>query len=109
MSDTHDTHDAETDGGIDEFDGELADDIDDVLGSITQVLRLSSELTPMGMSEKDLVDMARTGIWNFAGSHPERAIEATAVLHHASGELLDKHTDEEIEDLARRAVEGGDE
>lgn len=93
----------------DDLDRELADDVDATIERLGELISIDSEktmTTPFGeMTEADLLGLIRPSLWQWVGSKRDTALRAVALIHRSTGDLLDKHTDRDADELAREAIE----
>lgn len=79
---------------------EFADDFDATLGKLGEMMDESAtEEGPMGMSPVDMMGMFRPQVRQKALQDPDKLKRSLAIIHMASGDLLEKHHSGDFTDL----------
>lgn len=93
-----------------DLDRELADDVDATIERLGELISIDSErqmATPFGqMSEADLLGLIRPSLWLWVASKRETALAAVGLIHRATGDVIEKHSDKSAEELAAEALDG---
>lgn len=91
---------------------QLATDIDMTIERMTDLLKLTEddgEDLPQGMpfagvDTMELVGMLRPILYQWAMANPDRALDAMAVIHVATGDVVTQHAESDAEELYENAV-----
>lgn len=83
---------------------EFANDVDRSIGALLDMVANAKEAQnstdQMPIDPRTFMDnMVRPQLYQYAQEKPETAMKAVAVVHRASADLLDKHSDSDPNDL----------